>query len=509
MSSRSMSRGSDESDELCRGIPPPQQTIHRHRCHPDDPALVTWADHEIGNHQASLLDGPESTELGRNLSVFAWTPLRNSRQKYGPKKFMVIWAVPFFLAACGFFLQNFQLRIGTYHYVHKMLQYDLVRTQSMQASNYTEPIPLTIGQTPLNVSFGSLDDPMTSALGPYQKVNISVLDMLAALFPFFFVVFAIAMDKPFVMTRVMLCFCVLAVGKGFFAWITIVPDSNGWQACKARLAPGSYSVEWYAKERSVLEILLMDPRSRLCADMMWSGHTYFVTVFALGLHEAVRRGMKATIAWHRILAESLVATAAILQQTVEIYFVLKSRFHYTSDVVMAIFVTYLLYTNSTIAVVAAWWTTPEEGRECVGEEFHGNDSKWLKNGFGSKAHANISLGCCCCSSSRQWLYTEADIHTILDDVETATRGLPKDDLWKMDHDTRLLLTDGMGMLRKHSICGNEPEYEGQEDDAEEEEEEEEEKDRHECCSSCGAFRRTDFEKRGIQNRKISFKSACP
>jgi len=402
----------------------------------------------------------------RQLTVFVCSPLANSRWLLGGW-WMVVWAVPFFLAGCGFLLQNFQLRIGTYHYVHKMLEYDLVRSPTaptINSTNYTSNlskllaathyIPLTVGETPQNVSFGSLDDPMTATLGEYQEVKISALDMLAALFPFFFMVLVVSMDQPFVLTRIMLCFFVLAVGKGFFAWITIVPDSNGWKACQARLDHSIYPVEWYAQERQIHELLLMDPRSRLCADMMWSGHTYFVAIFAFGLHECVRRAMRGCDAWKRILVESLVASAAILQQTVEIYFVLKSRFHYTSDVVMAVFVTYLLYTNSVIAVLAAWWVDPGKfGREKLLAELSENKfqtgSKWLRNGLHSDG--NISLGCCCCASSRQWIYGPADIQSIVNDIEEATFVLPEGHQLKMDADTKQLLLDSMGLLHKRSI----------------------------------------------------------
>lgn len=422
----------------------------------------------VGNIEDDYENGKK-----RQLSVFVCPPLANSRFIFHHSKCLcipmcvVVWAVPFLLAACGFLLQNFQLRIGTYHYVHKMLQYDVVRTQTLNVANYTEYVPLTVGETPQNVSFGSLDDPVTSALGEYQEVKIKVLDILAALFPFFFMVLIVSMDQPFVFTRIMLCFFVLAAGKGFFSWITIVPDSNGWQACKARLAPGSYPVEWYAKERTVLEILLMDPRSRLCADMMWSGHTYFVAIFAFGLHECVRRAMRGSLAWHRILVESLVTLAAVLQQGIEIYFVLKSRFHYTSDVVMAVFITYLLYTNSLIAVLAAWWASP--GKSGV-EEIYGDfksqgfqtGSAWLRNGLHSEG--SISLGCCCCAASRQWIYGPQDIQHIVRDLELATMDLPRNHQLKMDEDTKGLLLDSMGLLHKRSLgCEDDDDDESEED----------------------------------------------
>ena len=140
---------------------------------------------------------------------------------------------------------------------------------------------------------------------------------------------------------------------------------------------------------------------------MWSGHTYFVTIFAFGLHECVRRGMRANSWSYRVLVESLVSGAAVLQQTIEICLVLKTRFHYTSDVVMAVFVTYLLYTNSVIAVVANWWNDPGNhvpGPNSSQDEFalqshanaFGQQRAWLQNGL--RGEGSISLGCCCCAA---------------------------------------------------------------------------------------------------------------
>merc|ERR1712151_964420 len=96
---------------------------------------------------------------------------------------------------------------------------------------------------------------------------------------------------------------------------------------------------------------------------MWRGHTYFVMIFALGLHECTRVALRSSSAWKRVLAEAVVTSAAFLQQGIEIYFVLKSRFHYTADVVMAIFITYLVYTNSCVAVMAKRWVQPTKDEQ--------------------------------------------------------------------------------------------------------------------------------------------------
>lgn len=345
-----------------------------------------------------------------------WWPTCCGRFAFVPV-WMVVWLAPFFLAGSCFILQNFQLRIGTYYYVHRMRDYDLMVFDKKGHMNTSDPVfgTFTMGTSPDKPSFGSLNDPIAGTiLGKYQAVDILFLDMLAAVFPFSFTVACLVFDQPRVWARIMICFSVLALTKGFFAWITIEPDSNGWKACKERLAGSMYNVDWYSQERSLPELLMMPPGSRLCADMMYSGHTYFVTIFALGLFESVRRATRSWGVWscRRITAEICIAVFAITQQSIEIYFVLKSHFHYTADVFMALLITYLVYTNTSIAVLATLWTKPHLQNVClVGK------SKFFLNGL--TRSSMINLGCCCCPFSQHYIYSHNDMMSIISDIEEA------------------------------------------------------------------------------------------
>merc|ERR1719491_2049130 len=93
---------------------------------------------------------------------------------------------------------------------------------------------LSPGVYPQNVSFGSLDDPIESALG-WTKVNMKVLDMVSALLPMSWFVMTILTDDLVLWTKCILVNCILLLGKGLFGWITVVPDSGGWANCKERL----------------------------------------------------------------------------------------------------------------------------------------------------------------------------------------------------------------------------------------------------------------------------------
>eukprot|EP00930_Biecheleria_cincta_P027339 TRINITY_DN19210_c0_g2_i2.p1 TRINITY_DN19210_c0_g2~~TRINITY_DN19210_c0_g2_i2.p1 ORF type:complete len:314 (+),score=46.82 TRINITY_DN19210_c0_g2_i2:214-1155(+) len=258
-------------------------------------------------------------------------------------------------------------------------------------------------------------------------------------------------DSALTWTRVMLCFSVLAIGKGLFGWITVEPDSKGWTGCRARLAPGKYPVEWYAEQRSLWELLMMDPTSRLCADMMYSGHTYFVAIFALGLHENVRKAFRLHNWWVRLGFETLVTLAWIFQQGFEVYFVLKSRFHYSADVVMATFLAYILYTNGMIAAVAKWWTSPSHARihAFLKEEPDlGVNSQWVE---AMQPRATISPGCCCCDG-QEYLYSRRQLMQIMHRIGKATSKLDDRDHLKLVKDQKMLVREAAGMLHERSVA---------------------------------------------------------
>jgi len=155
----------------------------------------------------------------------------------------------------------------------------------------------------------------------------------------------------------------------------------------------------------------MDPTSRLCADMMWSGHTYFVCIFAFGLWECVHTALRYQKKMTRYACEMLVVTVAVIQQSVEIYFVLKSRFHYTSDVVMALFVTYLLWSNGSIAITAMWWLHTKEPRhaDASGKP---TDNLWVP---AMHSVGSISSGCCCLPQQEptHYIYTRQQLMLIM------------------------------------------------------------------------------------------------
>merc|ERR1719329_1535897 len=72
-----------------------------------------------------------------------------------------------------------------------------------------------------------------------------------------------------------------------------MPDSIGWTECKARLTP--LGVSYMQHDHSMLDLLKAEATGvdghhlRWCSDMAISGHTYFTTIYALGLYEMARK----------------------------------------------------------------------------------------------------------------------------------------------------------------------------------------------------------------------------
>jgi hypothetical protein len=175
------------------------------------------------------------------------------------------------------------------------------------------------------------------------------------------------LDNPYTYTRAMLSFAFMEVLKGFVDWITVVPDSNGWAVCKDRLqtSTAGYNVSWYAQKHGPMDIFWSEihaPTGRFCSDMMLSGHTQAVIIFGLALFESVtivanrfKQDTRKRHKWKIYVAMRVVAAVVILQQMAEVYFVLKSRFHYSSDIFMALVVSYLVYTSSAMAYMGHWW----------------------------------------------------------------------------------------------------------------------------------------------------------
>uniref|UniRef100_A0A7S1M374 Sphingomyelin synthase-like domain-containing protein n=1 Tax=Alexandrium catenella TaxID=2925 RepID=A0A7S1M374_ALECA len=269
----------------------------------------------------------------------------------------------------GFYVQSVCLHYATYSYVHKY------------ALDSNDP--------PADNKYAVLADPVEDHLKQI-KINIHILDLVAASFPALFVLLtalcasmrvgnervtrAMHMNMLQLWTKVMVCIAFLFIIKGVVGAVTTVPDSSGWTVCKERLGPAG--VKYMKQTHPFSDMLKLDlywnqqyhRPLRYCSDMMYSGHTFTVTLFALGLYELVRivrptRNKKKAVAdVQKVWLMLLLSVFTVGEQGVEIYFVEKTHFHYTSDIVVALLITFLLYTNGAIALASKKWS--KEGSKC-------------------------------------------------------------------------------------------------------------------------------------------------
>mmetsp|Transcript_88197 Transcript_88197/g.169863 ORF Transcript_88197/g.169863 Transcript_88197/m.169863 type:complete len:465 (+) Transcript_88197:72-1466(+) len=325
------------------------------------------------------------------------------------------WVMPMVMA--GFFQVFVMLvfgRIATHLYVQEML-YEVKHTPL--TDNAPKPnFDTSSSYNQSEVSYGSLNDPIQFMIG-WQFVPIQLLDAFAALFPAFFVFGAIFFDELKVWTQVMICNTLLAFGKGVFEVMTIIPDSIGWQYCKDRL--GDEGVKWHSQPRSMGDFIWFEfhkffggLKIRYCADMMWSGHTYVVTLYALGVFELCRRQTKKWKNGNRLSVLAVVALVAIIQQGVEIYYILLNRFHYSIDVAIAVVMTFLLYTNGAVAACAKSWVRLRERERSA--HFKQEEFLILKVKLSElESDGEVIIPpCClpfCCHAGQQHIYDDEDI----------------------------------------------------------------------------------------------------
>lgn len=263
------------------------------------------------------------------------------------------WLLPMIFAMTGMELMCGGLHFATYRYVQKYAPDEFT-------ANHTDSV---------------LDDPVESAI-PRLKLNLKFLDSVSGAFPLafglycFYVFLSTDSQKPdattvlIVWTKVCVSAALLFSLKGMLAAVTIVPDSSGWATCRdERLGPEGLA--YMRQKHGFWELFTLDfwwvPKHkymlRFCSDMMYSGHTFTVTLFGLGIYELIRIKSvhRRTGAGWKMALLTIVALGTLVEQAFEIYAVESTRFHYTMDVLMALVVTFLVYTNGPIAICAKQW----------------------------------------------------------------------------------------------------------------------------------------------------------
>jgi hypothetical protein len=93
---------------------------------------------------------------------------------------------------------------------------------------------------------------------------------------------------------------------------------------------------------------------RFCADMMYSGHTFVTCLYGFALVELTRKTFIDSPRRMRIVY--CVSIFFGLEQMFEIERVLKNRFHYLMDIIVAILMVMLWFTNGAVIITASRWS---------------------------------------------------------------------------------------------------------------------------------------------------------
>lgn len=330
------------------------------------------------------------------------------------------WFVPGLTFALCFLFQNFCLHIATHYYIVWMERINIAAETAhinvTRAHLYTDNHAHN-GHERLSQRFveGSLHDVSVLLFG-HHKIPMHALDSVSILIPgswFLLVVYQINLH---LFTKCCLCGSLLAVGKGVFGFVTVVPDSIGWLACKKRLGEKglevlgdaiNFSESWqYALSQ------LASPNAfhyRYCADMVYSGHTYFCALFAVGLYDAFRRYSHFWPPQRKFFARTALGCVLLAYTIVDVVLMLMNSFHYSLDVLLALLLVLLYYTNAAIARATMWWSEEvwvERGN--IFEMSEATGTHW-------SGEIMIPPCCipCCCLSGRYFLLKQGPYEELL------------------------------------------------------------------------------------------------
>lgn len=247
------------------------------------------------------------------------------------------WSFPPLICAVCFFFQSVMLHMTTVKYV------------------------LLHDKSPLH-------DDLGHELFKKETVAMKVLDALSVAPPLLVIVGILLLRDARLWAKVFFSNAILFVLKGLFDWMTVLPDSIGFGACKERLGdePLKYlermgqlsGTEYFS---ALLELELYGVGKvrpvRYCADMLMSGHTFVTVLYMLALADLVRRITILMPPIPRVIWRISMGIFAALCVGADLYLIVKTRFHYTVDIVMAIVITLLIYTNAGMALLAHWYAS--------------------------------------------------------------------------------------------------------------------------------------------------------
>jgi hypothetical protein len=185
------------------------------------------------------------------------------------------------------------------------------------------------------------------------NIPIIYLDLIAIFTLLLFIIsylFVYYFDKNiyYILIKTIILASTLAIMKGIFDLVTIIPDSSGYEKCISRLGNDTiyflinlnFNNDFLNSLIKILKVEIMglnNKHMRYCADMMLSGHTFYVVLYNIATYDIITKYIKNVIICFII---KMILISIII---IEIILILISKFHYTSDVLLSLVIVILLY----------------------------------------------------------------------------------------------------------------------------------------------------------------------
>eukprot|EP00930_Biecheleria_cincta_P005967 TRINITY_DN106937_c0_g1_i1.p1 TRINITY_DN106937_c0_g1~~TRINITY_DN106937_c0_g1_i1.p1 ORF type:complete len:488 (-),score=86.01 TRINITY_DN106937_c0_g1_i1:64-1527(-) len=266
------------------------------------------------------------------------------------------WSLPVLAVLTGLLAQNVGLYLGTRHYVRWM---DELHRPSVGGL--------------VGIGLGGVESPLAGSPKPsWLRVFAELLEMVTDILPVIWCGLVVRTYNLRLWSQTLFATALLMTLKGFLAWVTVLPDEQGWEACQIRL--GSDGLKYYRREAwpgsfgTLLgDLLLLEVRSvwtgalerrRYCADAMFCSSSCLTVVFSTSIGEAafslLQPPLVQAVRWQAAARGAVRCCLAVLVVG-NLVIPVAEGYHRGEDVLVAIVLALLVYSNPAVAMAAHCW----------------------------------------------------------------------------------------------------------------------------------------------------------
>jgi len=268
----------------------------------------------------------------------------------GPQARRQKWILPLVGFLASLLIQSIGLCASTQRYVLWMAQLD------HQLVSHDGAVPAgAAGNRSLPIEMLGPRDNFADWLGHGSASKLPV-DVVAWAIPCVWVATALTSGNLRLWAHTLLAASLLALMKGTFAWMTLVPDASGWEACRERLHPQGQQPAPVPSVLMVLGLWFQDlvfgmrRQQTLVCTSSFSGPSYICALFSLGLYDACRIKVRQLKPQFRTLSHVLSAVVLTAIVLTDAYLDLVTGRQYTMDVALALAFALLFYSSPVIAM---------------------------------------------------------------------------------------------------------------------------------------------------------------